>query len=106
MAKRAVNTKAPSVKRGRPRKAPAPQETPATVAVPPRDQINPPHYTQLSPEPIDVIEGWGLNYRLGNAAKYLARAGRKGDRLTDLKKCRWYLEREIAAMEGDAPASK
>lgn len=40
------------------------------------DVTSQPHY-DLTPEPIDVIEGWNLNYRLGNAIKYVARAGRK-----------------------------
>lgn len=46
-------------------------------------------------EAIDVIEAFDLNYRLGNAQKYLLRAGKKGDAVTDLRKAIWYLEREI-----------
>ena len=59
--------------------------------------VLPPHYTALTPEPIDVIEGWALNFCLGNVIKYVARAGRKpgGDAVTDLKKARFYLDREI-----------
>jgi len=58
---------------------------------------HPAHYGgQDSPyEAIKVIEAWGLGFHLGNTVKYLARAGRKGDRLTDLRKARWYLDREI-----------
>lgn len=59
----------------------------------------PPHYTRVKPEPIDVIEGWGLGYRLGNALKYISRAGHKGDAVTDLRKAIWYLEREVKALE-------
>ena len=60
------------------------------------DPINrPPHYTHGDIEPIDVIEAWGLGFCLGNVVKYIARAGHKGDRLEDLKKARWYWEREI-----------
>lgn len=51
-------------------------------------------------EAIKVIEAWSLNFHLGNAAKYIARAGRKGDALEDLQKARWYLDREIARREG------
>lgn len=51
-------------------------------------------------EPLDVIEDWGLDFHLGNAVKYISRAGRKGDRLTDLKKARFYLDREIRNLEG------
>ena len=46
-------------------------------------------------EAIKVIEAWGLGFNLGNAVKYIARAGKKGDRLEDLKKAMWYLQREI-----------
>lgn len=51
-------------------------------------------------EAIKVIEAWGLNFNTGNAAKYIARAGKKSDYLEDLKKARWYLDREIAANAG------
>ena len=46
-------------------------------------------------EAIKVIEAWQLGFCLGNAVKYIARAGKKGDLLEDLKKASWYLEREI-----------
>lgn len=60
------------------------------------DPVNhPPHYTQGIIEPIDAIESWSLGFCLGNVVKYIARAGHKGDRLQDLRKARWYLEREI-----------
>ena len=64
------------------------------------DLINhPSHYTAGGVEAIAVIEAWQLGFALGNALKYIARAGRKGDRLEDLRKARWYLEREIANEE-------
>jgi hypothetical protein len=53
-------------------------------------------------EAIKVIEAWALGFHLGNAVKYILRAGRKGDRLEDLKKANWYLEREIERLERDA----
>lgn len=56
---------------------------------------HPPHYTFGAVEVIDAIEAWALGFHLGNAVKYIARAGRKGDRLQDLRKARWYLDREI-----------
>jgi Protein of unknwon function (DUF3310) len=40
--------------------------------------IDPAHYAKLSPEPIAVIEQWGLDFKLGGALKYIARHGRKG----------------------------
>lgn len=47
-------------------------------------------------EAIKVIEAWGLSYCLGNAIKYISRAGRKpGQPATlDLDKAIWYLQRE------------
>jgi hypothetical protein len=50
-------------------------------------------------ETIKVIEAWGLGFCLGNAIKYISRAGRKGDAIEDLKKARWYIDREIARLE-------
>lgn len=46
-------------------------------------------------ETIRVIEAWELGFCLGNCVKYISRAGKKGDRLEDLKKAAWYLQREI-----------
>lgn len=60
---------------------------------------HPPHYQANGVEAIDVIDAFGLGFNLGNAVKYLLRAGRKGDALTDLKKARWYLDREIDKRE-------
>lgn len=71
------------------------------------DIINSPaHYKAANGmESIDVIEVFGLGFRLGNVVKYILRAGKKGDRLEDLKKARWYLDREIQwAEQGEKPA--
>jgi hypothetical protein len=55
------------------------------------------YYVRGGIEAIDVVDAWGLGFELGNVVKYLARAGHKHpDRLEDLKKARWYLDREIA----------
>jgi len=69
------------------------------------DNVNhPPHYERLGEfEPIKVIEAWGLGFHLGNAVKYIARAGYKGNELRtwreteieDLRKAVWYLQRRI-----------
>ena len=60
------------------------------------DVINhPSHYTRGKIEVIDFIEDQQLPYHLGNVIKYVARAGHKGDKLEDLKKARWYLDRYI-----------
>jgi hypothetical protein len=50
-------------------------------------------------EAIKVIEAWGLGFCLGNTVKYIARAGKKDATLQELKKARWYLDREINNME-------
>ena len=66
------------------------------------DMINPTHYRgDRQYEPIAVIEDWGLNYRLGNAVKYISRNGRKPgeDPREGLRKAIWYIEREIAALD-------
>lgn len=67
------------------------------------DETNPQHYRRLSPEPITVIEAWGLSFCLGNALKYISRAGHKPgeDRDRDLAKARWYLDREITGVAQD-----
>ena len=60
---------------------------------------HPPHYKSGGLEAIDVIEAFGLGFFLGNVIKYVLRAGRKGDAAEDLKKARWYIDREIARRE-------
>ena len=63
----------------------------------------PPHYTATAIEPIDVIEEWGLGFHLGQVIKYIARHGRKGDALEDLRKAKFYLDRAVMRFE-DKPA--
>lgn len=55
----------------------------------------PPHYTShpSGVEAITVCEH--MSFNVGNAVKYLWRAGLKGDALIDLKKSLWYVQREI-----------
>jgi hypothetical protein len=52
-------------------------------------------------EAIKVIDAWGLNFCLGNAVKYISRAGKKDPAKTveDLKKARWYIDHEIELLE-------
>lgn len=60
------------------------------------DMVNhPQHYSAHGIEPIDYIESHNLNFNLGNVIKYVSRAPFKGTELEDLKKAKWYLEREI-----------
>lgn len=56
---------------------------------------HPSHYNHGKIEVIDFIEDQGLSFHLGNVIKYITRAGSKGDKLEDLKKARWYLDRYI-----------
>jgi hypothetical protein len=60
------------------------------------DMVNsPPHYTKGGIGTIDFIEAKELNYHLGNVVKYITRSDHKGDKLKDLEKAQWYLNREI-----------
>jgi len=66
------------------------------------EQVNhPDHYGgEDNPyEAIKVIEAWELGFNLGNTVKYIARSGKKGAALEDLKKAVWYLNREITNRE-------
>lgn len=61
----------------------------------PDDVNQPAHYLALpGVECIEVTEHF--SFLRGNAIKYLWRAGSKGDAVTDLRKARWYIDREIA----------
>ena len=55
---------------------------------------HPSHYQGTKFEVIDIIEDFNLGFNLGNAIKYILRAGKKDNRKQDLKKAIWYLYRE------------
>lgn len=57
---------------------------------------HPSHYQGNKFEVIDIIEDYNLGFNLGNAIKYILRAGKKNDYVEDLKKAIWYLQREIS----------
>ena len=61
------------------------------------DPVNhPKHYTN-HPSGVECIEiTEHMNFCIGNAVKYLWRAGLKGEQVEDLRKARWYIDREIA----------
>lgn len=66
------------------------------------DNVNhPAHYTDGKIEVIDFIEDKRLGYHLGNAVKYISRAGKKDPEKTceDLRKAVWYLNRYIEKLE-------
>ena len=66
------------------------------------DNVNhPAHYTSGKIEVIDFIEDKELGFHLGNAVKYISRAGRKNPDKTveDLRKAVWYINRQIERLE-------
>lgn len=67
------------------------------------DNINhPEHYKSGGMEAIDVIEAFSLGFHLGNAVKYILRAGRKtADARDDIKKAVWYLDRYYETQEAN-----
>ena len=58
-------------------------------------EIRPDYYKSGGLESFDVIDAFDLDFNLGNAFKYIARAGKKGDKTEDLRKAVTYLNREI-----------
>lgn len=62
------------------------------------DAIDPSHY-RAHPSGVECIQiTEHMNFNLGNAIKYIWRASLKGRLIEDLKKARWYLDREIARL--------
>jgi hypothetical protein len=76
-----------------------------------KEAVNHPiHYGgDIVHEVYKCLAGWGLvtsSAYLWNAAKYIGRAGKKDDVLEDLKKARWYLDREIERLTPPAPKKR
>lgn len=69
---------------------------------------NPSHYGGLENpyEAIKVIEKWGSCFCIGNAIKYLSRAGKKNadKEIEDLEKSVWYINRKIAQLKNQSNA--
>lgn len=62
-------------------------------------------------EAIKVIDAWQLGFCVGNAVKYICRAGKKKEgrrdvTLQDLRKARWYLDWEIRRREEEAARAR
>ena len=55
----------------------------------------PEHYNYSKIQPKDVIRAWGLNFNLGSAVKYIARAGHKDDIIQDLSKAIQFIQFEL-----------
>lgn len=71
------------------------------------EKINhPEHYKGNKYEAIDIIDDYQLGFNLGNAVKYILRAGKKGDAAEDLKKAKWYIEHEICKLMNEKEKSK
>ena len=69
------------------------------------DVINhPAHYTDGNIEVIDFIEDKKFGYHLGNAVKYISRAGKKDPdkEIEDLQKAVWYINRHIEQLREGA----
>lgn len=66
------------------------------MTAPREDAVDhPAHYTAHPSgiECIQIVEH--LNFCLGNAIKYLWRVDMKGDPIENLRKAKWYIEREM-----------
>lgn len=66
-------------------------------------EIRPDYYKSGGLEAFDVIDAFDLDFNLGNAFKYIARAGKKGSKSEDLRKAVTYLNREIEKEERNRP---
>ena len=72
----------------------------ASMALYADDKINhPSHYKVGGIETIDFIEAKDLGYHLGNVVKYISRADHKDNKLENLKKAQWYLNRAVSNLE-------
>lgn len=76
-------------------------ETEAQTDARKRDSVNHPQHYNAHPSGVECITVTEhMNFNVGNAVKYLWRAGLKSDDpITDLEKARWYVEREIARLK-------
>lgn len=101
-AKSAATKGVKAVKRGRPRQMPSTLVPNAvmSMAVYADDVVNhPSHYKVGGIETIDFIEAKELDYHLGNVVKYISRADHKDEKLENLKKAQWYLNRAVSNLE-------
>ncbi len=72
-------------------------EDPLHITANPDPVNHPSHYTDGKIEVIDFIDDKKLNYCLGNAVKYISRAGKKdpNKEIEDLQKAIWYIKHYI-----------
>ena len=85
----------------RPNFEPQPPNCTMEIHLPGTDAVNHPAHYNSHPSGIECITVTEhMNFNLGNAFKYIWRAGLKSeDQITDLKKAVWYLEREVARLK-------
>jgi len=79
-------------------------DQPVLTSTPYSDPVNhPSHYTDGKIEVIEFIEDKKLDFLLGNAVKYISRAGKKdkAKEIEDLEKAMWYLKRKIENAKAD-----
>ncbi len=62
---------------------------------------HPPHYNAGKIEVIEFIEDQKMDYHLGNAVKYICRAGKKDPAkiIEDLDKAVWYIRRKMETLK-------
>jgi hypothetical protein len=63
-----------------------------------KDMVNGPAHYQGT-KVIEFIEAFDLNFARASVIKYVSRAKLKNNELEDLKKAKWYIEREILRLE-------
>lgn len=72
----------------------------------PSNQQGPGYYKRGSIDVWDFIREQGLNFHLGNAIKYICRAGHKESKIQDLTKAIHYLQNELEfTITNSSPAS-
>jgi hypothetical protein len=61
----------------------------------------PTHYRNRPIQPLEIIDMYGLDFKRGNALKYILRAGSKPgeDKRDDLQKAIWYLICELHSID-------
>lgn len=71
------------------------------------ERVNhPEHYTKGGIEVHDFISAWRMDFDAGNVVKYVTRAPYKNNKLEDLKKARWYLNKLIEKAEKEKKYEK
>lgn len=69
----------------------------------PSDPVNHPRHYTAHPSGVECITiTEHMGFCIGNSIKYLWRADEKGNAVEDLRKARWYIDREIERRTGQA----